>query len=193
MSLDPTYWDNRYRADDMPWDAGTITAPLKAYADQLTARDLKILIPGAGYGYEPGYLFDQGFTDVHLLDFADEPLAYFKAKYPSFPAAQLHQGDFFKHTGQYDLIIEQTFFCALEPSLRTAYAKHMHELLKPGGKLVGVMFNAPFPGGPPFGGSAEEYKTYFEPYFEFKTFEACYNSIKPREGTELFVILVKRA
>ena len=69
----------------------------------------------------------------------------------------------------------------------------MHELLAPSGKLVGVLFNFPLnTQGPPFGGSKDEYIGYFEPMFEIKTMETCYNSIGPRMGNELFIQLVKR-
>lgn len=54
----------------------------------------------------------------------------------------------------FDLIIEQTFFCALDPKLRPEYAVKMAELLKPGGRLVGVLFNDTLNNDkPPFGGT----------------------------------------
>ena len=87
--------------------------------------------------------------------------------------------------------VEQTFFCALNPAERPAYAKKMSELLVPGGKVAGVLFDAEFEGGPPFGGNREEYSRYFVPFFKIKTLERCYNSIKPRAGRELFMILEK--
>lgn len=193
IRLDPAYWNNRYLNNDFVWDVGYPSTPLKTYIDQLEDRSISVLTPGAGNAYEAGYLFEKGFHKVHVLDFAEEPLKKFRESYPAFPKPQLHQEDFFRHQGRYDLIIEQTFFCALDPSLRADYAKHMHALLKPGGKLAGVLFNAPLnTGHPPFGGSSEEYKPYFEPYFHFKTYDACYNSIKPREGREWFIILQKK-
>ena len=192
MLLDSEYWNTRYKTDDFGWDAGEITAPLKSYFDQLTDKSIKILIPGAGNSYEAEYLFNIGFKSVHVLDFAHEPLRNIKERCKDFPTSQLIQDDFFIHKGQYDLIIEQTFFCAIQTDLRSAYAKHMFELLKPKGKLAGVLFNTDFEDGPPFGGNKSEYLNYFFPYFNFRTFENCYNSIKPREGRELFIHFVKK-
>ena len=193
MLLDKEYWNTRYKTDDFGWDAGEITAPLKNYFDLLTNLSLKILIPGGGNSYEAEYLFKKGFENVHVLDFAEEPLKNIKARCKSFPTTHLIKDDFFNHKGQYDLIIEQTFFCALNPELRGAYAKHMHELLKPKGKLVGVLFDDVLNNDkPPFGGNTEEYVSYFMPYFKFKVFEASYNSIKPREGRELFIHFEKK-
>lgn len=189
--LSPEFWSDRYKNDQTGWDLGQVSPPIQHYVDQLNNKDMKILIPGCGSGYEGEYLFRHGFKNVHLLDFAAAPLVAFKTRLPEFPETQLHVGDFFKHQGEYDLIIEQTLFCAIDPSLRRAYAEKAASLLRPGGKLVGVMFNREFEGGPPFGGSREEYITYFQPYFTTLNMDPCYNSITPRAGSEVFVNLVK--
>ena len=69
----------------------------------------------------------------------------------------------------------------------------MPELLNAGGKLVGLLFNTSFDKeGPPFGGNKEEYLGYFEEIFFIKKMEDCYNSIAPRAGRELFMILIKK-
>jgi thiopurine S-methyltransferase len=69
----------------------------------------------------------------------------------------------------------------------------MHSLLKPGGKLAGLLFNDPLnTDHPPFGGNKEAYKNYFNPYFHFKVFETCYNSIKPRKDRELFINFIRK-
>ncbi len=68
----------------------------------------------------------------------------------------------------------------------------MHELLKPSGKLVGVLFEGELGTQfPPFGGSREEYLSYFQPLFKVLVMEPCYNSIPPRRDKELFFILEK--
>lgn len=193
MQLNSEYWNTRYIENDFGWDAGDITTPLKTYFDQLKDKSLKILIPGAGNSYEAEYLFNSGYKNIFVLDFAEAPLKNIKERCKDFPSEQLIQNDFFKHAGQYDLIIEQTFFCAIDPKLRADYAKHMHSLLKPKGKLVGLLFDTVFEKeGPPFSGSKEEYVKYFSPYFDFNIFDKCYNSIKPREGRELFINFTKK-
>jgi len=191
MNLDKDYWSSRYQDQKTGWDVGEITTPLKDYFDQINDKDLKILVPGAGNGYEVEYLFNQGFKNVTVIDLSELPLQNLKNRIPDFPDSRLLCGDFFTHQGKYDLIVEQTFFCALDPAMRPDYAKKMSELLVPGGKLAGVLFNTEFEGGPPFGGDKDEYLTYFLPYFKIKTFENCYNSIKPRAERELFMILSK--
>jgi len=187
--LTASYWSNRYTNSTTNWDLGVISPPIKEYIDQLTDTSISILIPGCGNGYEGEYLAKKGFKNIYLLDFAEEPLLNFKRNNPNFPAENLINEDFFKHQGSYDLIIEQTLFCAIEPDLRMNYAKKVRELLTPNGKLVGVLFNREFPSGPPFGGSKNEYLTYFTSYFNHVKMEECYNSIEPRKGTELFVTI----
>lgn len=188
--LDRNYWTERYFSGKMGWDIGYASPPLVQYLDQIENKDIRVLIPGAGSGYEAVYSWRSGFADTHILDFSNEPLERFKSSISGFPVEQVHQEDFFKHSGKYDLILEQTFFCALDPTLREDYAKKMKELLKPGGKLAGVWFDRKFDfDGPPFGAGAAEYKALFEKYFEVKTSGRCYNSIPERVGSEVFMIM----
>jgi len=191
------YWTERYKNNNTGWDIGYPSTPIKAYADQLTDKSIQILIPGAGNAYEAEYLWKQGFVNTHILDISEIPLQEFKKRNPDFPEENMHQSDFFEFSGQYDLIIEQTFFCSFVPvdENRNAYAKHMASLLKPKGKLAGLWFNFPLTDDMekrPFGGSKELYIKYLSPYFKTITFDPCYNSILPRQGKELFGIFEVR-
>ncbi len=192
-----SYWTNRYKEQLVGWDLGAPSEPLKAYLDQLTDKNLRILIPGAGNAYEAEYLFEQGFENVFVMDISALPLQNFKARMPLFPENHLIEANFFEHTWQYDLILEQTFFCSFEPTQknREIYAEKMAQLLKPKGKLVGVWFDIPLIENTikrPFGGTKKEYLGYLSPFFEVKIFEPCHNSIKSRVGQELFGIFVKK-
>ena len=192
MYLSKEYWDNRYLLKETAWDVGSITTPLKHYFDQLMDKNRSILIPGAGNGYEVEYLYNEGFNNVTVCDISEYPLKVIQSQVPNFPTGQLIRDDFFNLKGSYDLIVEQTFFCALDPSLRNNYAQHCASLLKKGGKLVGVLFNAQFNDSPPYGGNKEEYISYFKDLFEIKYFDKCYNSIAPRAGRELFICFIKK-
>lgn len=187
------YWEERYQTDAAPWDMGEVTPPIKNYIDQLSDKSLKILVPGAGNGHEFEYLIQQGFTNSYVLDIAPSPLENIKKRLPELSEEHLLLDDFFEHKGEYDLIIEQTFFCALSPDLRNKYVEKMHSLLKPGCKIAGLMFQFPLTeDGPPFGGSAEEYTETFGKLFTIKTMETAHNSIERRQGKELFVIFEKK-
>ena len=187
------YWDTRYQTKQTGWDIGHVATPLKEYFDQLNDKQASILIPGCGNAYEATYLLQKGFTNITLVDISQilvDNLRETLKKYLD-KGLRIECQDFFEHQGQYDLIVEQTFFCALNPELRPAYVQKMNELLKPNGKLVGLLFDKQFDGGPPFGGSKTEYKVLFTPIFHIKTMELAYNSIKPRAGAELFCIFQK--
>lgn len=68
----------------------------------------------------------------------------------------------------------------------------MHELLRPNGKLVGLLFNIPLNDDkPPFGGNKDEYVSLFEEKFKIETMETAYNSIPQRVDNELFFKLKK--
>ena len=192
VDLDENFWTRRYLDGYTGWDIGSVSKPIDQYLCQIENKNLKVLVPGAGNAYEVARARELGLLNVHLLDISEFPIRNFLEKNPDFPQHQLHHEDFFEHDGQYDLILEQTFFCALSPELRGLYAKKMHSLLKPKGKLVGVLFDREFQNpGPPFGGRAEEYEKYFKPYFKFRAFERCYNSIAPRQGAELWINIQK--
>ncbi|MFN6944009.1 MAG: methyltransferase domain-containing protein [Cytophagaceae bacterium] len=193
MKLTKMYWEERYKNDQTGWDTGEPTPPIVSYIDQLTNKEIRILVPGCGNAYEAEYIYKSGFRNVFLLDITALPLENFHKRVPEFPENQLILNDFFVFRDKFDLIIEQTFFCALNPELRSDYAKKCHELLNPQGHLAGLLFDDPLnEDKPPFGGSKEEYISYFRPYFNFKIFETCYNSIPPRAGRELFINLIKK-
>mgnify|MGYP003113898889 CR=1 FL=1 len=191
--LDKEFWEERYSNNDIGWNIGYPSIPLKAYIDQLKDKTLKILIPGAGNSFEAEYLWKLGFKNVYIADFVTQPLDNFKHRVPDFPNNQLLHIDFFKLNGHFDLILEQTLFCALNPNLRESYIEKMHELLKPRGKLVGLLFDFELTeSGPPFGGSNSEYTSLFGELFELKVLEPSINSIKERRGKELFFIFEKK-
>ena len=195
--LDAAYWAARYATGRDGWDAGRPTPPLHAYFAQLdAARQPRILVPGAGRAYEAEALHRLGFGQVFVADLAAAPLEALARRVPAFPAAHLLHADFFDLPAAppYDLIVEQTFFCALAPALRPAYARHCARLLRPGGTLAGLLFEADFgpASEPPFGGTRAEYRAYFAPYFEFRHFITAHNSLPARRGRELFICLKRK-
>ena len=192
MKLNKEYWENRYKLNEIGWDAGKITTPLKDYIDQINDKNLKILIPGAGNGHEFDYLINKGFRNIYVVDIAPTPLLNIALRNPEFKE-NLILLDFFELDMTFDLIIEQTFFCALNPNLREKYTTKMESLLKSNGKIAGLLFHFPLTEvGPPFGGSIEEYQKLFSNKFKIKTLEKAYNSIKPRTDKELFFIFEKK-
>jgi len=190
-NLDANYWEERYQKGQTGWDIGEASRPIIEYMSQVINKDLRILIPGCGNAYEAEYLFNTGFKNVYLIDLAESPLQNFKHRVPAFPENQLILGDIFELNETFDLILEQTLFCAIDPSFRKKYVDKISSLLTKNGKFVGLLFNRTFEGGPPFGGNKQEYLEYFKPKFAEIHMELCHNSIKARTNTELFFIAKK--
>ncbi len=188
-----SFWNGLYKEGDTGWDLGEVSPPLKNYVVQLTDKNIRILVPGCGNAYEAEYLLKKGFTNITLIDIAPILVIRLKERFKNNPNIHIIHGDFFAHQGKYDLILEQTFFCAIDPGLRKKYVNKISTLLAPGGKLAGVLFDKEFEQpGPPFGGNKDEYIRLFENDFIFKTIEPCYNSFAKRQGTELFINFVKK-
>jgi SAM-dependent methyltransferase len=186
LPLDQMYWDNQYQANVIGWDLGQVSPPIKTYIDTIENKDAQILIPGCGNTYEAEYLVQQGFTNITVIDIAPTLVENLKKKFAKNNNITVVLGDFFEHQGNYDFIIEQTFFCALPPTMRQKYVCKMHQLLSNNGKLIGLLFNREFEVSPPFGGNLKEYEQLFQKAFEFNSISLAGNSIPSRANTELF-------
>lgn len=192
MKLDQEYWNGRYIQEDTGWDLGMVSPPLKEYINQLNDKNLSILIPGCGSTWEADYLLEMGFTNITLLDISSDLIAKLLQKYKDNHNVTIVCDDFFEYKGQFDLILEQTFFCALLPELRSSYVQKIKELLTPQGKLAGVLFSRSFEQpGPPFGGSLDEYISLMRDAFSEITIASCDTSFHKRSESELFIIIKK--
>ncbi|CAN0131527.1 unnamed protein product, partial [Hapterophycus canaliculatus] len=71
------------------------------------------------------------------------------------PQVEFRSGDFFEFSpeqeGKFDVILDYTFLCALDPSAREDWADHTVSLLHPDGELVTLIFPiVEKEGGPPY-------------------------------------------
>lgn len=193
VTLDKKFWDNLWKNKLTGWDVGGISTPLATYFEQYNQKDARILIPGCGNAYEAEPMAELGFTDITILDISPEVVSRLQKKFKGNPSVKVVEGDYFQHQGYYDVIVEQTFFCAINPELRDAYIKKAYSLLRENGKIVGLLFEKDFGSPlPPYGGSENEYRQLFGNNFVIKVMEKCYNSISPRKDSELFIILTKK-
>lgn len=192
-SLDQTFWNSRWLENNIGWDIGHASPAITKFMENYTPKDAAILIPGCGNAYEAEWLVENGFTNITLVDIAPKLVSILQEKFNDTPQINVVCDDFFAHQGRYDVIIEQTFFCALPPVRRNDYALKTSELLKNEGRIIGVLFDIEFEKqGPPFGGLTSEYRLLFEPYFDIVKMEKCYNSIPPRADSEVFINLQKK-
>lgn len=187
------YWQQRYLATDTPWDIGGVSPALKRFIDGLSDSSIRILIPGAGRAYEAAYLHAKGFDQTFVCDWAPQAFEQLVQTAPDFPEPHMLVADFFSLDLKVDLILEQTFFCAIHPRQRAQYVQKVHDLLTDGGWIAGLLFDCTFDKeGPPFGGDREEYTSLFSELFSLVELESAVDSIRPRAGRELFFRFQKR-
>lgn len=189
------YWNDRYNNNDVGWDIGKVSHPIKQWFDHESDISKKILIPGAGRGFEVGYAYEIGFKNVYYLDFSNSASQKFKKQFPNFPKSQIITDNFFNlsnYNNYFDIIIEQTFFCAISPNKRVQYINKNFELLRKNGKIIGLLFNINLnEKSPPFGGTKESYELLFKAKFNILKIETCYNSVSPRANNELWISMEK--
>jgi len=147
-------------------------------------RRKRALVPGCGRGVDVLLLQSFGYDTVGL-EYADGAVKaceqYQKEHAADYPAqseklgmgtARFIQGDFytddwvesagFGKGAKFDLIYDYTFFCAMDPSMRPAWAQRMCDLLRhsPQANLICLEFpvsKPPKSGGPPHGSPSKAY------------------------------------
>jgi SAM-dependent methyltransferase len=186
------FWNSRWETGQTGWDIGTTAPAFINYFSDFSQKNAAILIPGCGSGYEAEFLVSAGYTNITLIDIAPKAVERLNKKFENNHNIHIICGDFFEHQGQYDYLLEQTFFCAINPALRSDYVKKAHAILRPKGKIIAVLFDRSFEGGPPFSGSKQEYIELFMPYFKITSLETNQRSIPQRMGTEVFGIFEKK-
>ncbi|WP_318640918.1 methyltransferase [Flavobacterium ardleyense] len=191
--MDKSFWESRWQEKNTGWDIGYANPAISNFMEQYPNKGAAILIAGCGNAYEAEFLLKNGFTNITLIDIAETAVKNLQEKFKVEKSIRILCEDYFEHNDTYDVLIEQTFFCAINPIQRADYAQKAHSLLNDNGILMGVLFNREFDkAGPPFGGTAEEYLEYFKPYFDLKIFETCHSSVPQRQGSELFIHLIKK-
>ncbi|KAL6606178.1 hypothetical protein ACP70R_041831 [Stipagrostis hirtigluma subsp. patula] len=165
-------WEKSWEYGVTPWDLGKPTPIIEHLVRSGTLPKGRVLVPGCGMGYDVVALASPERFVVGL-DISD--LAVEKAK----------QDDFFKWTPseKFDLIFDYTFFCALDPSLRLAWAETVSRLLKPDGELITLIYLiSDQEGGPPYNNSVADYQKVLEPLgFKAVLMEDNELAIKPRK------------
>ncbi|PGH15351.1 hypothetical protein AJ79_02517 [Helicocarpus griseus UAMH5409] len=147
-------------------------------------RRKKALVPGCGRGFDVFLLAGFGY-DAYGLEYSETAVEICRKEAErigeeGIPVRDAEvgkgrvmfvQGDFFKNDwlekigvgeGEFDLIYDYTFFCALNPVLRPKWALRMTQLLAPSphGNLICLEFPTakdPAAQGPPFGSPPAAY------------------------------------
>jgi len=145
-------WETRYREGRTGWDRGGISPALEHWLATRLAYPCRLLVPGAGSGYEVVHLARLGF-DVTAVDVAPSAVARLAARLDKHGArAHVVQADLLEWTPPepFEVIYEQTCLCALDPGDWSAYAGCLWDWLRPGGRLLASFMQTGHPGGPPW-------------------------------------------
>lgn len=129
------------------WDAESPSPILVKYLVEGRVPQGRALVPGCGRGYDVTLL---ACTDRYVDGLEISPTAIQAAQerleaLPSPPPNSMLSfklQSFFDlpNASDYDFIYDYTFLCALDPMLRTEWAKKMAFLIKPGGLLMTLIF-----------------------------------------------------
>jgi SAM-dependent methyltransferase len=161
----PAFWNQRYASAETPWVLHRIPATLRSFLKR-RRRQGRVLIPGCGTDHRVLKAFaDTGF-EVTAIDFSPVALAETKEALGNFDG-KITRADFFKSDfgRHFDLVYERTFLCAMHPRRWQRYAKRVAELLRPGGKLIGIFFYGIEPEPPPYPINKRQAKEIFGKYF----------------------------
>lgn len=192
-------WEDLYLKGETPWDKGAPSPGLVAYLEENEVAG-RVLVPGCGLGHDVRALAAHG-ADVEGLDLS--PTAVERAdKVEKAVAERYRLGDLFaleeELAGAFDWVWEHTCFCAIDPERRREYVRAVKEVLKEGGRLLGVFYLDPYDdeheprGGPPHGCTLDEIDSLFGADFEILESWVPEKAYEGREGRERMVLMVKR-
>ena len=196
----PEHWDALYRQGDTGWDLGAAAPPL---VDLLAGPDAppagRLIALGSGRGHDALLFATQGF-DVLGVDFAPAAVAAATAQAAAHgltERAHFLQADIFAlppaYRSAFDVVLEHTCMCALDPRLLDEYAALVTRLLRPGGTYVALFFTHGRPGGPPYTTAEAEILRLFAPRLAIVQLAPAVRSAPGFVGKEWLGIMRKAA
>ena len=166
-------WEARYQRGDLPWDLGLAPPALVDLLASWPAEPLKVLVPGAGTGHDALAWAAAGHvvTAVDIAPSAVQALRNLAAD--ANLSVEGVEGDIFDlpqaWRGSFDVIWEQTCYCAILPAQRDDYVRAMAAVLRPAGQYVGLFWNHGMEGGPPWDVTKNDVVARFEGTFEIES------------------------
>lgn len=195
----PKYWDDAYQNESDRW---TLNSPNPVFVQVLADKKFykpgnKILIAGAGKGYDAAAAvkFDLNVTAVDFSDEANKhaeqvaAAAGVKIKFVNEDLFKIGE----RFNSHFDLVYEYVTICAVNPNRRDELLLNFYNSLSENGRLITVLFPIDArEGGPPFSIELNEFYKLASKYFSLEYFQRNINSIKPRKGNEVLLILKKK-
>ncbi len=189
-------WDADYQNGTDVWDLGGPHPTFKRLAASGGFKPGRMLVLGAGRGYDAREFARNGFQ-VTALDFSQTAVREMGRLSESDAPVELLQHDMFNLPDEmkaaFDYLLEYVTFCAIDPARRAEFADMVKRVLKPGGLYISLAFPLrEFEGGPPFSVSTEQLLELFRARdFNLLKREWPEDSIRPRRGFEELLIFQK--
>jgi methyl halide transferase len=189
-------WERHYNEEDLRWDLNEAAPPLVLLWQEKKFSPCKVIVPGCGAGHEVLFLAKKGFN-VTAVDYSHGAIKLIKSTFEknNYSGEVLHQ-DFFeldcKYNESFELMVEHTFFCAINPNMRQRYVETAKRILKPGGYLIGLFYETNEDGGPPFNTRKEDIETCFSSSFMIESLSKTPHSAEQRLEKEWLAVLKKK-
>lgn len=193
------FWEGLYASRSDGWELGH---PAPALAAWLSAGHAfpaagsgtaSVAVPGCGRGHDARLLARWGYR-VRGFDFAAAAVAEARALAEAEAlAVAFEQRDIFTLAGDYaggfDAVWEYTCFCAIDPARREEYARLIHAILRPGGRLLACFYPLrEGTDGPPFPVSVGDIERLLSPRFRIVEAGPPAESVERRRGLEWLVL-----
>ncbi len=193
----PAFWEEKYINNESNWD---LKAHNPVFEELIKSeRFIKpgsMLIAGCGKGYDAVFAARAGYT-VTAVDFSSTAIECARELAARREAdISLVKQDIFSlgenFIGSYDTVYDYVTYCAIHPSRRKEYSRKLASFLKPGGRLVAILFPVEDrPGGPPFAVNPITFYEDISEYLQLEFSSKKINSVKPRKGREILQIYIK--
>ena len=189
-------WNEIYTQESTPpWSLQQPSLIILDMIPRLKLPKSRILILGCGEGFDAIPFAEAGHV-VTLVDFSPEAIAKAKQNLAQYPNVSFEVMDVFdvphSWNHSFDLIVEHTLFCAINPDLRNKLITVWKRLLHEEGQILSIFYVMYKQFGPPYGATEFEIRHRLNPHFQFLFWTRAKNSVPRRLGQELFVLAKKR-
>ena len=156
-----SWWNTLYEKSEHQerWDQGIAHPALDHFVPPLKMTRSRVLVLGCGSGHDANWWSQRGHI-VTGMDFSAAAIDEARTRYGESSDLKWIQADAFslgpEWNGRFDVIFENKFYCAVDPSLRGALVKTWRRLLTRRGRVVGIVPLMDKCFGPPFGGTEWE-------------------------------------